>query len=86
MRNLTLIPHSSLQIYFLKIKLIPSKKTKTGFSTDVNVLEDLKSQHEIAQILLDYRMLTKLKSTYIEGLLAAINPETNAYILPLTRY
>ncbi len=63
-------------ILFKKLKLIPSKKTKTGFSTDVNVLEDLKSQHEIAQILLDYRMLTKLKSTYIEGLLAAINPET----------
>lgn len=64
------------KILFTKLKLIPSKKTKTGFSTDVSVLEDLKSQHEIAQILLDYRMLTKLKSTYIDGLLEAINPKT----------
>jgi DNA polymerase I len=63
-------------ILFNTLKLVPSKKTKTGFSTDVSVLEELKSQHEIAQILLDYRMLTKLKSTYIEGLLGSINPET----------
>jgi DNA polymerase I len=64
------------KILFEKLKLVPSKKTKTGFSTDVSVLEDLKVQHEIAQILLDYRMLTKLKSTYIEGLLDSINTET----------
>jgi len=64
------------KILFEKLKLIPSKKTKTGYSTDVSVLEDLKVQHEIAQILLDYRMLTKLKSTYIEGLLDSINPKT----------
>ncbi|MBI5404352.1 MAG: DNA polymerase I [Ignavibacteriae bacterium] len=64
------------KILFTKLKLVPSKKTKTGYSTDVSVLEELKSQHEIAQILLDYRMLTKLKSTYIEGLLEAINPKT----------
>lgn len=64
------------KILFEKLKLVPSKKTKTGFSTDVSVLEDLKVQHEIAQILLDYRMLTKLKSTYIDGLLDSINPET----------
>jgi len=64
------------KILFTKLKLVPSKKTKTGYSTDVSVLEELKSQHEIAQILLDFRMLTKLKSTYIEGLLEAINPKT----------
>lgn len=64
------------KILFEKLKLIPSKKTKTGYSTDVSVLEDLKIQSEIAQILLDYRMLTKLKSTYIDGLLEAIKPET----------
>lgn len=64
------------KILFEKLKLVPTKKTKTGFSTDVSVLEELKSQSEIAQILLDYRMLTKLKSTYIEGLLDAVKPQT----------
>lgn len=64
------------KILFTKLKLVPTKKTKTGFSTDVSVLEELKSQSEIAQVLLDYRMLTKLKSTYIEGLLSSIKPET----------
>ncbi|MFA5403732.1 MAG: DNA polymerase I [Ignavibacteria bacterium] len=64
------------KILFEKLKLVPSKKTKTGYSTDVSVLEDLKVQSEIAQILLDYRMLTKLKSTYVDGLLSSIKPET----------
>lgn len=64
------------RILFKKLKLVPTKKTKTGFSTDVSVLEELRSQSEIAQILLDFRMLTKLKSTYIDGLLNSINQRT----------
>jgi DNA polymerase I len=64
------------KILFTKLKLVPTKKTKTGYSTDVSVLEELKSQSEIAQVLLDFRMLTKLKSTYIDGLLEAIKPQT----------
>ncbi len=63
-------------ILFKKLNLTPVRKTKTGFSTDVKVLEELKYQHEIASLLTDYRMLTKLKSTYLDGLKKAINPKT----------
>ncbi len=64
------------KILFEKLKLKPVKKTKTGFSTDVSVLEELKGQHEIAALLVDYRMLSKLKSTYTEGLIKSVNPKT----------
>lgn len=63
-------------ILFKKLSLTPLRKTKTGFSTDVKVLEELKYQHEIASLLVDYRTLTKLKSTYLDGLKKAINPKT----------
>lgn len=65
------------EILFKKLNLTPSRKTKTGFSTDVKVLEELKYQHEIASLLVDYRTLTKLKSTYLDGLKKAINPKTH---------
>lgn len=63
-------------ILFEKLKLLPTKKTKMGFSTDTSVLDELKYQHEIASQLIEYRTLTKLKSTYINGLSEAINPKT----------
>lgn len=63
-------------ILFKKLNLTPARKTKTGFSTDVKVLEELKYQHEIASLLVDYRILTKLKSTYLDGLKKAVNPKT----------
>ncbi len=63
-------------ILFVKLNLKPTKKTKTGFSTDIKVLEDLRYQHKIVAALVEYRMLTKLKSTYVEGLMKAINPVT----------
>ena len=63
-------------ILFDVLKLQPVKKTKTGYSTDSGVLEELKSQHQIAEILIYYRMLTKNKSTYVEGLGKAINKKT----------
>ena len=64
------------KILFDKLKLTPARKTKTGFSTDVRVLEELQYQHEIASVIVDYRTLTKLKTTYVDGLLKAINPKT----------
>jgi DNA polymerase-1 len=64
------------KILFDKLKLESKKKTKTGFSTDIKVLEELRYQHKIVAMLVDYRMLTKLKSTYVEGLMKAINPKT----------
>jgi len=51
-------------------------KTKTGYSTSAKVLESLADEHPIAKMLLDYRHLTKLKSTYIDALPALVNPKT----------
>ena len=64
-------------ILFNKLKLVPTKKIKTGFSTDTSVLEDLKDKHPIAAMLLDYRTVNKLRSTYTEGLLKIINKNTS---------
>ena len=56
-------------ILFVKMNLPSSKKTKTGYSTDVMVLEDLESYgYNIARLLLDYRKLNKLKTTYVDTL------------------
>ena len=55
-------------ILFEKIGLTPIKKTKTGYSTAADVLEKLKSEHEVVKHILEYRTLSKLQSTYIEGL------------------
>ncbi|HHX26829.1 MAG TPA: DNA polymerase I [Firmicutes bacterium] len=63
-------------ILFEKLGLPPIKKTKTGYSTDAEVLEALSFSHDIAEKILDYRELTKLKSTYADALGALINPET----------
>ncbi len=63
-------------ILFEKMGLPVIKKTKTGYSTDASVLEELAPAHEIVNKILEYRQLTKLKSTYIDGLFALINPET----------
>lgn len=63
-------------ILFEKLQLPPIKKTKTGYSTGVDVLEKLRSKHEIISCILEYRHLAKLKSTYADGLQSVINPET----------
>lgn len=63
-------------ILFDKLKLPIVKKTKTGYSTDAEVLEILASQHEIVSMILEYRQLVKLKTTYAEGLLNVINETT----------
>ena len=63
-------------ILFEKLGLPAGKKTKTGYSTDVEVLEKLAGAHPIVDNLLEYRMLTKLKSTYLDGLRPLIHPMT----------
>ena len=60
-------------ILFEKLKLPVVKKTKNGYSTDVEVLEKIKKEHEIVEKILDYRQLVKLNSTYVEGLIPYIN-------------
>ena len=61
---------------FEKLKLPVLKKTKTGYSTDAEVLEQLSEKHEIVEKILEFRQLVKLKSTYVEGLFNVINPKT----------
>ncbi len=60
------------ELLFDKLGLPPVKKTKTGYSTNAEVLEKLKGKHPIVPAIMDYRVLTKLKSTYAEGLMKAI--------------
>ena len=64
-------------ILFEKLELKPVKKTKTGYATNVDVLEKLIDKHPIIGLIMEYRQLTKLKSTYCDGLRAVINPETH---------
>ena len=64
------------EILFEKLNLPVIKKTKTGYSTDVDVLEKLRKEHPVIEKILEYRSLTKLNSTYVEGLKPYINPVT----------
>ncbi len=64
-------------ILFKKLNLRTVRKTKTGFSTDVNVLEELRGEHPIIDQLLEYRQITKLKSTYIDALPQLVHPTTH---------
>jgi DNA polymerase I len=69
-------PKQVAEILFERLSLPSGKKTKTGYSTDSSVLEQLASQHELPQILLEHRMLAKLINTYIETLPVLINKAT----------
>ena len=63
-------------VLFEDLGLPPVKKTKTGYSTNAEVLETLRYQHPIIECILSYRLWTKLKSTYLDGIAALIHPET----------
>lgn len=63
------------QVLFEELMLPAGKKTKTGWSTNVDVLEKLQDKHPIVRKVLEYRTLTKLKSTYADGLLKVIGPD-----------
>ncbi|MBQ8119318.1 MAG: DNA polymerase I, partial [Ruminococcus sp.] len=62
-------------ILFEKLKLPAKKKTKSGYSTGAEVLEELENRHPIIPLILEYRTLTKLDSTYVEGLLKQIGTD-----------
>ena len=64
------------KVLFEKLALPPVKKTKTGYSTDTSVLERLKGAHPVINMLLEYRQLTKLQTTYIDSLPKLINRNT----------
>ncbi len=63
-------------VLFEKLKLPVYKKTKTGYSTDVDILEKLRPEHPVIDKILEYRSLMKLNSTYVEGLIPYINSKT----------
>lgn len=65
------------EILFEEMNLPVIKKTKSGYSTDVDVLEKLKHEHPIIEKILEYRTLSKLKATYVDGMLPLINRDTN---------
>lgn len=64
------------EILFEKLNLPVIKKTKSGYSTDSDVLEKLSNEHPIVEKVLEYRLLAKLKATYVDGMLGLINPNT----------
>ena len=63
------------EVLFERLGLPPAKKTKTGYSTNADVLEKLRWQHPIVNAVLEYRQYAKLKSTYADGLLKVIGPD-----------
>ena len=64
-------------VLFEDLGLPPIKKTKTGYSTDAEVLDMLRNDHEIVEQILAYRSVVKLVSTYLEGFEGLVNPHTN---------
>ncbi|MDK6626655.1 DNA polymerase, partial [Klebsiella pneumoniae] len=69
-------------ILFEKLNLPVIKKTKTGYSTSVEVLDQLKTPSPIVSEILDYRQIAKIQSTYVKGLLDVIQPDGRVH----TRY
>jgi len=64
------------EILFDKLGLKPVRKSKTGYSTDIDILMKLAPKHELPQLVLNYRQLMKLKSTYVDALPVMVNPTT----------
>jgi DNA polymerase-1 len=62
-------------VLFEKLKLPPGKKNTQGYSTSADILENLIDQHEIVPLVIEYRFISKLKSTFVDGPVAADKPE-----------
>ncbi len=69
-------PQQLGSVLFQELGLPPAKKTKSGYGTGAAVLEELRGVHPVIELILDYRQLSKLKSTYIDALPALVNPKT----------
>jgi DNA polymerase-1 len=70
-------PQQLGEILFVDLKLPKGRKTKTGYSTDVKVLERLCLHHELPRMILEYRNMAKLKSTYVDRLSQLVHPADN---------
>ena len=64
-------------LFFQKLGIKPIKKNKTGFSVDTDVLEEIAKTHDVARLILEYRRLSKLSSTYVDGLLKVVDLRDN---------
>jgi DNA polymerase-1 len=64
------------KVLFEELKLARGRKTRTGYSTDADVLEELRNDHPIVEKLFEFRQIAKLKSTYVDALPAMVNPRT----------
>ena len=69
-------PRQLGSVLFQELGLPPARKTKSGYATGASVLEELRGGHPVIELILDYRQLSKLKSTYIDALPALVNPKT----------
>jgi len=69
-------PRELSKVLFEELGLKPARRTKTGYSTDVSVLTRLAAEHELPRRVLDYRRVSKLKTTYVDQLLKSADPET----------
>ncbi|TVR69095.1 MAG: DNA polymerase I [Sphaerobacteraceae bacterium] len=69
-------PRQMANVLFEELKLPAGRKTKTGYSVNQEVLENLRDAHDIVPLILEYRQLQKLKSTYVDALPNQVNPET----------
>lgn len=69
-------PKQLSEVLFERLRLKPVKRTKTGFSTDEEVLTKLAVEHEVPALIIAFRQLSKLKSTYVDAILEIINPST----------
>ncbi len=69
-------PRQLASVLFEEIGLPPGKRTKTGYSVAQSVLEGLRGAHEVIDLILEYRQLSKLQSTYVESLPKQVNPDT----------
>src|SRR5207245_1970254 len=67
-------PKQLEQVLFYELNLPKGKRTKTGYSTDASVLEELRAAHPMIDKLLEWRVYTKLRSTYVEALPTLISP------------
>jgi len=68
-------PKQLSEILFDELGLPPKKKTKSGYSTNAEVLEELRNEHPIIGLVLEYRQLTKLNSTYVDGILKVVHDD-----------
>jgi DNA polymerase-1 len=69
-------PRQLSSVLFEELRLPSGRKTKSGYSTEASILEELRSEHPVIELILDYRQLSKLESTYIVALPTLINSQT----------